>query len=176
MRRRATTAAQPREDSWASTLATPRNGPPSHRSRGRAAQPATTHNTGPSAEGGGGWPMHATAQPWHAEGRPLSHREVRSTNPTGALWRRAQSRWTWRRASSSTLRWPHWTAIVLGRPTSRSLSLPHPLRAVKRDGQAIPLSCESRICLGRPASPSPVVALSRARSVGEPKHLTKHLT
>ena len=26
--------------------------------------------TGPGAEGGGGWPMHATAQPWHAEGRP----------------------------------------------------------------------------------------------------------
>ncbi len=26
----------------------------------------------PGAEGGGGWPMHATAQPWHAEGRPLT--------------------------------------------------------------------------------------------------------
>jgi hypothetical protein len=48
--------------------------------------PAHPH-TGPGAEGGGGWPMHATAQPWHAEGRPLSHREVRSTNPTGAQWR-----------------------------------------------------------------------------------------
>ena len=36
-----------------------------------------TH-TGPGAEGGGGWPMHATAQPWHAEGRP---------SPTGALRR-----------------------------------------------------------------------------------------
>ena len=39
--------------------------------------PAHPH-TGPGAEGGGGWPMHATAQPWHAEGRPL---------PTGALRR-----------------------------------------------------------------------------------------
>jgi len=37
--------------------------------------------TGPEAEGGGGWPLHATAQPWHAEGRPL---------PAGAL-RRLQS-------------------------------------------------------------------------------------
>ena len=50
---------------------------PGHRSRGRAAMPAHPH-TGPGAEGGGGWPMHATAQPWHAEGRPL---------PTGALRR-----------------------------------------------------------------------------------------
>ncbi len=32
--------------------------------------PAHPH-TGPGAEGGGGWPMQATAQPWHAEGRPL---------------------------------------------------------------------------------------------------------
>ena len=48
--------------------------------------PAHPH-TGPEAEGGGGWPMHATAQPWHAEGRPSSHREVRSANPTGALRR-----------------------------------------------------------------------------------------
>jgi hypothetical protein len=37
--------------------------------------PAHPH-TGPGAEGGGGWPMHATAQPWHAEGQTL---------PTGAL-------------------------------------------------------------------------------------------
>jgi hypothetical protein len=37
--------------------------------------------TGPEAEGGGGWPLHATAQPWHAEGQPL---------PAGAL-RRLQS-------------------------------------------------------------------------------------
>ena len=44
--------------------------------------PATPH-TGPGAEGGGGWPMHATAQPWHAEGRPL---------PTGALRRLLSSR------------------------------------------------------------------------------------
>ena len=48
---------------------------PGHRSRGRTAMPAPPP-TGPGAEGGGGWPMHATAQPWHAEGRPL---------PTGAL-------------------------------------------------------------------------------------------
>ncbi len=50
---------------------------PGHRSRGWAAMPAHPH-TGPGAEGGGGWPMHATAQPWHAEGRP---------SPTGALRR-----------------------------------------------------------------------------------------
>ncbi len=42
---------------------------PGHRSRGRGALPATT-TPAPRAEGGGGWPMHATAQPWHAEGRP----------------------------------------------------------------------------------------------------------
>ena len=56
----------------------PADSPPWHRSRGRAAMPATTPITSPGAEGGGGWPMHATAQPWHAEGRPL---------PTGALRR-----------------------------------------------------------------------------------------
>ena len=39
--------------------------------------PAHPH-TGPGAEGGGGWPMHATAQPWHAEGRPLPDVAVRS--------------------------------------------------------------------------------------------------
>jgi len=39
-------------------------------------QPCLHPHTGPGAEGGGGWPMHATAQPWHAEGRPP---------PTGAL-------------------------------------------------------------------------------------------
>jgi hypothetical protein len=32
---------------------------------------ACTSYTGPGAEGGGGWPMQATAQPWHAQGRPL---------------------------------------------------------------------------------------------------------
>ena len=41
----------------------------------RARSPAHHPHTGTGAEGGGGWPMHATAQPWHAEGRPL---------PTGA--------------------------------------------------------------------------------------------
>ena len=39
--------------------------PPQPRESGPASHP----NTGPGAEGGG-WPMHATAQPWHAkEGR-----------------------------------------------------------------------------------------------------------
>jgi len=42
--------------------------------------PAHPH-TGPGAEGGGGWPMQATAQPWHAEGRPP---------PTGALRRQTE--------------------------------------------------------------------------------------
>jgi len=42
----------------------------------RESSPAHHLTTGPGAEDGGGWPMHATAQPWHAEGRPL---------PTGAL-------------------------------------------------------------------------------------------
>ena len=37
----------------------------------RGSGPAFHHRTtGPGAEGGGGWPMHATAQPWNAEGRP----------------------------------------------------------------------------------------------------------
>ncbi len=42
---------------------------PRHRSRGRVAMPAITHHSGPSAQGGG-WPLQATAQPWHAEARP----------------------------------------------------------------------------------------------------------
>ena len=42
----------------------------------RESSPAHHSHTAPGAEGGGGWPMHATAQPWHAEGRPL---------PNGAL-------------------------------------------------------------------------------------------
>jgi hypothetical protein len=33
-------------------------------------QPAHHPHTGPGAEGSGGWPMHATAQPSHAEERP----------------------------------------------------------------------------------------------------------
>jgi hypothetical protein len=40
--------------------------PPQSRKDSHACNP----HTGPGAEGGGGWPMHATAQPWHAEGRP----------------------------------------------------------------------------------------------------------
>jgi hypothetical protein len=36
----------------------------------RERSPAHHLTTDPGAEGGGGWPMHATAQPWHAEGRP----------------------------------------------------------------------------------------------------------
>ena len=49
--------------------------PPLMRANGRPPQPrerSPAHHpiTGPGAEGGGGWPMHATAQPWHAEGRP----------------------------------------------------------------------------------------------------------
>ncbi len=54
-------------------------------------------HTGPGAEGGGGWPMHATAQPWHAEGRPLPNGALpvpaelvaRLTSASPALWRRA---------------------------------------------------------------------------------------
>ena len=42
--------------------------PPQPRGSGPAFHPQIT---GPRAEGGGGWPMQATAQPWHAEGRPL---------------------------------------------------------------------------------------------------------
>jgi hypothetical protein len=57
--------------------------PPQPRESGHARHPHTGHG----AEGGGGWPMHATAQPWLAEGRPSSHREVRSAKPTGALRR-----------------------------------------------------------------------------------------
>ncbi|MCX5958025.1 MAG: hypothetical protein NTW51_16925 [Cyanobacteria bacterium] len=48
--------------------------PPQPRESGPARHP----NTVPGAEGGGGWPMHATAQQWHAEGLP---------SPTGALRR-----------------------------------------------------------------------------------------
>ena len=47
---------------------------PQPRERGPASYPTTA----PGAEGGGGWPMHAMAQPWHAEGLP---------SPTGALRR-----------------------------------------------------------------------------------------
>ena len=40
----------------------------------------------PGAKGGGGWPMHAAAQPWHAQGRPLSHEAVRTADQDAALW------------------------------------------------------------------------------------------
>ena len=58
--------------------------------------PSTPH-TGPGAEGGGGWPMHATSQPWHAEGRPppngalpvLAELLARLTSASPTLWRRA---------------------------------------------------------------------------------------
>ena len=36
----------------------------------REGSPARHLTTGPGVEGGGGWPMHTTAQPSHAEGRP----------------------------------------------------------------------------------------------------------
>jgi hypothetical protein len=47
------------------------------RAKARPPQPresshAHHSHTCPGAEGGGGWPMHATAQPWHVEGRPLT--------------------------------------------------------------------------------------------------------
>jgi hypothetical protein len=68
---------QPREQTWGITPSPcprPAPKPPQPRESGYAHHP----NTGPGAEGGGGWPMHATAQPWHAEGR---------LPPTGALLR-----------------------------------------------------------------------------------------
>jgi hypothetical protein len=43
--------------------------PPQPRGSGPAFHPQIT---GPRAAGGGGWPMQATAQPWHAEGLPSS--------------------------------------------------------------------------------------------------------
>jgi hypothetical protein len=70
-------AAQPREEKWSITAAKqwqPAARPP----QPRESDDAHHHTTGLGAEGGGGWPMHATAQPWHAEGRP---------SPTGALRR-----------------------------------------------------------------------------------------
>ena len=42
--------------------------PPQPRESSHALHP----HIGPGAEGGGGWPLQATAQPWHAEGRPLT--------------------------------------------------------------------------------------------------------
>jgi hypothetical protein len=55
-------AAQSLEESWGSTQATYRQQdtkPPQPRESSNANHPIT----GPGAEGGGGWPMHATAQP-----------------------------------------------------------------------------------------------------------------
>jgi hypothetical protein len=80
------TSAQSREETWGPTPA-PRRLAAARPPQPRESGPASHPNTGPGAEGGGGWPMHATAQPWHVEGRPSSHREVRSANPTGALRR-----------------------------------------------------------------------------------------
>jgi hypothetical protein len=59
-------AAQPREEKWSITAAKhwqPAARPP----QPRESDDAHHHTTGLGAEGGGGWPMHATAQPWHAE-------------------------------------------------------------------------------------------------------------
>jgi hypothetical protein len=58
--------AQPREDIWGLTPA-PRRLPAAWPPQPREGSPASNPNTGPGAEGGGGWPMHATAQPWHAQ-------------------------------------------------------------------------------------------------------------
>jgi len=79
------TPAQSREEIWGHTPAPRRLAaarPPQPRESGPASHPIS----GPGAEGGGGWPMHATAQPWHAEGRPTT---------TGAL------RWLHTRSSSA---------------------------------------------------------------------------
>jgi hypothetical protein len=48
-------------------------------------QPCPPSHTGPGAEGGGGWPLQATAQPWHAEGRPLSTGALRCPQDLVAL-------------------------------------------------------------------------------------------
>jgi len=61
--------------------------PPQPRGSGRACHPQIT---GPGAEGGGGWPMHATAQPWHAEGLPLPAVALRSL-----LFCRTAAHWRW---------------------------------------------------------------------------------
>ena len=74
--------------------------------------PAHPH-TGPGAERGGGWPMHATAQPWHAEGRPSSTGALRGTSKAVAVgwsgaWLLRQPldvlHWTlaWAKAASTT--------------------------------------------------------------------------
>ena len=73
--------------------------------------PAHPH-TGPGAEGGGGWPMHATAQPWHAEGRPSADRSPAAV---------AQPQGTSRNSTSSTPRWVPW---ILTRPALAARSMP----------------------------------------------------
>ena len=71
--------AQPREARPGRPPATCSQEKPRHRSRGPQTGPTTQPMApGQGAEGGGGWPMHATVKPWHAEGRLL---------PTGALRR-----------------------------------------------------------------------------------------
>jgi hypothetical protein len=62
----------------------------------RESSPACHPSTGPGAEGGGGWPMHATAQPWHAEGRPSSSAapRQRSRNPVASPCLADKKGWT----------------------------------------------------------------------------------
>ena len=77
-------AAQPREEKWSITAAKhwqPATRPP----QPRESDDAHHHTTGLGAEGGGGWPMHATAQPWHAEGRPLTTGALRCPQDLVAL-------------------------------------------------------------------------------------------
>ena len=89
-------AAQPREETWGITPS-PRHGTTARPPQPRDGRHARHPHTGPGAEGGGGWPMHATAQPWHAEGRPLPNGALpvpaellaRLTSASRALWRRA---------------------------------------------------------------------------------------
>jgi hypothetical protein len=55
--------------------------PPQPRESSHALHP----RIGPGAEGGGGWPMHATAQSWHAEGRPLTTEALRRLRSLATL-------------------------------------------------------------------------------------------
>ena len=83
------TSAQPREEILGLPPA-PRRLAAARPPQPRESGPARHPNPGPGAVGGGGWPMHATAQPGHAQGRPsptgamrclLSPRERRGTPP-----------------------------------------------------------------------------------------------
>ncbi len=121
-------AAQPREEAWGSA-------PPHYRladappPQPREYRCACQHNTGPTAEGGGGWPMHATAQPWHAEGRPTT---------TGALRCRDQpqaNRSAGRRCSAI-----HWAA------QSHLVSIRLALPAGTRSCFSCPTLAEVRYC------------------------------